>query len=1047
GANLNDAIKLTYLRGYLGGKAFKLISHLSVNEDNYQVARDILTKEYLDLRYIIDESFKRLLNMSPSFDSNFEGLKSYISECRAILHDLKVYDVDLLDEGTAGCKFVSHVIFHKLPPSIRRELMNETTTYPSVNEVFAHYSEIVKKLQRASQTKVNQFKPVSASYQKGPAQGPTKRFYNGGPPSTALVPLPLPRSTVENFNTSVRNQANPRSARSHVCKFCSGPHTAVHCEKFSSFQERKKRCVELKLCQRCTSELHGTESCPGKENNLKYGCSKCKALSHATSLCAKINVNGSTFSNYCLNMHSVTSGISHLLPVLSLKFFGTGNRSSVIRCLIDTGSERSYIAADLVKLLRGDTQYVASQYTINTFLGSAPRSFGECQLRVQLPGRKLTLANVLIVPDFKIELNVGQLPLAINNILQSGVNLAETSLAWMGESVPIMGLIGVDLLQKFSEFSLTSCMKGAAFSTCDGLIPFGCVDNFLHRGQILPAYHPSQLVEEVPVNLNESNIAQEYDRSLETYVNFVLEPQKTYASALEPLFPESSVEQGLESMFSVDSLGHNEEVESDYDRLCIKKFQQGISLQNGRYHVELPWKEELIEKVPSNHKIALAVMNRVESDLDRKGLLASYQEVFCQQLSEGIIEEIEVQPKDYDKYIWIPHRPVIKTDENVTTKIRPVFNCSLKVNSSPSLNEAAYPGVNLIKELVQMSLYFRSNKYTLLSDIKQAFLQIRLAKESDKNRFCFFMRFGKRLVAFRYTTILFGFNASPFILSYVLKHHANTCPNDEFSRILKDNFYVDNMMFTSNNPKYLQQVFLESNKRLEQGGFSLRSWNTNNAELQSTMKDHGKLAQHGNAYEKVLGMKYMLETDTLQLNNVTLDPSANTKRTVLSQVSKVFDPMGLFLPVTNTGKFLLRDLWAAKKGWDEEIPPESPLIKRWPSHCTDVSSLSTVFFPRSCVNEEADNSLVIFTDASSHGYGFAVYSISNGTSNLLFAKSRVAPIKKKSLATLELLGVHHALKSLPIVLKSFAKVKFPEITIGVDSQIVLQWLHTDKVNT
>ena len=34
---------------------------------------------------------------------------------------------------------------------------------------------------------------------------------------------------------------------------------------------------------------------------------------------------------------------------------------------------------------------------------------------------------------------------------------------------------------------------------------------------------------------------------------------------LESLFPESSVEQGLEAMFNMDSLGHNEEIESAFD--------------------------------------------------------------------------------------------------------------------------------------------------------------------------------------------------------------------------------------------------------------------------------------------------------------------------------------------------------------------------------------------------------------------------------------------------------------------------------------------------
>ena len=470
-------------------------------------------------------------------------------------------------------------------------------------------------------------------------------------------------------------------------------------------------------------------------------------------------------------------------------------------------------------------------------------------------------------------------------------------------------------------------------------------------------------------------------------------------------------------MFNMDSLSHNEEIESDFDHQLIDKFKQGISLRDGRYHVELPWKDEVIRKVPSNHKIALSVLDKVVKDLDRRELLSSYQAVFSQQLTDDIIEEIDVHPDDYLKFIWIPHCPVIKTDAK---------------------NEAAYAGVILMKDIVKLSVYFRSNKYTMLSDIKQAFLQIRLASETDKNRFCFFMRDGDRLVTYRYKTIIFGFNDSPFILNYVLKYHAEKYAEDKFSRILKENLYVDNMLVTSNDINFLKKVYTETQHRLEEVGFTLRSWNSNSKEVQSIMTDQGNIASHGNSYEKVLGMKYMLEFDSLQVGEFQLDASANTKRAVLSQISKVFDPLGLYLPVSNKGKFLMRELWAANLDWDDVILDET--LKKWSLHCTDLSSLSIVFFSRSCVNEDSSNSLVIFTDASKLGYGFAVYNVADGCSNLLYAKSRVAPVKAKTFPTLELLGVHHALKSLPIILDSFANVKFTDVTIAMDSQIVLQWL-------
>ena len=105
---------------------------------------------------------------------------------------------------------------------------------------------------------------------------------------------------------------------------------------------------------------------------------------------------------------------------------------------------------------------------------------------------------------------------------------------------------------------------------------------------------------------------------------------------------------------------------------------------------------------------------------------------------------------------------------------------------------------------------------------------------------------------------------------------------------------------------------------------------------------------------------------------------------------------------------------------------------------TDLNSLSTMFFPRT---------LVIFTDTSKLGYGFAIYNVADGYSNLLYAKSRVDPVKATTLPTLELLSIHHALKSRPIVSDSFANVRFMDVTIAVDSQVVLQWLLADNNST
>ena len=57
-----NSAKLAYLRSCLSDFALQIISHLTVTEDNYDVAINLLNDEFLDEEFIIDEIFKQILN-------------------------------------------------------------------------------------------------------------------------------------------------------------------------------------------------------------------------------------------------------------------------------------------------------------------------------------------------------------------------------------------------------------------------------------------------------------------------------------------------------------------------------------------------------------------------------------------------------------------------------------------------------------------------------------------------------------------------------------------------------------------------------------------------------------------------------------------------------------------------------------------------------------------------------------------------------------------------------------------------------------------------
>merc|ERR1712002_285786 len=112
------------------------------------------------------------------------------------------------------------------------------------------------------------------------------------------------------------------------------------------------------------------------------------------------------------------------------------------------------------------------------------------------------------------------------------------------------------------------------------------------------------------------------------------------------------------------------------------------------------------------------------------------------------------------------------------------------MGKKPSLNEAAFPGMDLMNILLSLLMQFRTNYYVLLADIAKAFLQIRLTLEEDKNRFCFFRKVKGKFVPYRYRTIIFGFVSSPFVLNYIIQYHLAAHSSNSISSIIRDKYYV-----------------------------------------------------------------------------------------------------------------------------------------------------------------------------------------------------------------------------------------------------------------
>ena len=765
---LSGSVKLTYLRSYLTDYALKIISHLTINDDNYDIALKLLKEEFLDEDYIADEFFKQLCNNAPKYDPEFNNVRQYLNETRAILYELKTYNVDLLEVGTAGSKLASHVIFAKLPNIIKRELVHKVNTnYPSINDLLENYNEIIKTLSRTSYKKdknnASNNDKDTKNQQSNKSLQSNKYLKEGAKPKQA--------TTLENFNTNTNNNFKL------FCKFCNlDGHSMFGCHIYDSHKARVNQCKALKMCETCTSSKHVAGECFGKDNKLTFECKVCKSKSHISALCPRFKAKAKTETNFSVNTGALDR--CFLLPIMTITV-NRGKKRCKINVLVDTGSQRSYFPKSVVDMLGINIDgYKPKVYDVNTFLGRKVKELKQIVLDTTLtPGTTRPLA-VLIDNEFDISFNFKDLAIALSNFKQLNYKLA-TEFEGTDE-VKVQGLIGIDLIQFIKDAKVVDCMYGVAWQLPQGIMPYGNTQHFLYHHQHTPV---SEVEEEV---INYCTTIAEHSQSPVTHVNFVMNPKQSYFDPLAEIFNESNVERNIDKMFSCESLGIREdlEMENDYDRAKIKEFEESIEFKDGAYNVKLPWHEEKIKTVPSNHAVALSVLDRVVTKLDKQNLLEDYSKVFKEQEKEGIIERIKVKPEEFHKYIWIPHRPIIKVDAQTTTKIRPVLNCSLKTNGQCSLNEAAYPGVNIMGDMLELLLKFRSNKHVLLADIRKAFLMIKLGSMEDRNRFCIFMKEGEELVCYRYKTIIFGYNASPFILNFIIKHHANQFPEDKCTDML-----------------------------------------------------------------------------------------------------------------------------------------------------------------------------------------------------------------------------------------------------------------------
>ena len=204
-----------------------------------------------------------------------------------------------------------------------------------------------------------------------------------------------------------------------------------------------------------------------------------------------------------------------------------------------------------------------------------------------------------------------------------------------------------------------------------------------------------------------------------------------------------------------------------------------------------------------------------------------------------------------------------------TSKVRIVFHGSLKYNGEPSINELLESGPCLLPLFYDIILGFRLGAIAITADIKQAFLQISVAKEHQNfPRFLWFddiFDIGPSIIVNRFTRVIFGLNSSPFLLNGTLKVHFSKLLHQQryknfmLEKLLRD-LYVD-LASSFNEEKLAFRYYETSNDILSIGGFELRKWNANCERLQHFINNDMKEAIDENCIKKILALDWNITSD------------------------------------------------------------------------------------------------------------------------------------------------------------------------------------------
>nr|XP_044248535.1 LOW QUALITY PROTEIN: uncharacterized protein LOC123002433 [Drosophila takahashii] len=986
---LTPVEKLFHLNAKTRGDAHNIVANSPLTNDGFRSAWDNLTERFENKRLLVNSQLKILFNVPSVTQESGSALKELQSTIQGCLTAL---DMSGIQVETWDCLLV-YMCSSKLPKltlSLWEQSLHNKAEIPTWHELNVFLTERHRTLEA-----IDDVRPSGSSQAQ-------------------------PRASTSNSASrrinSYETRVTPRQPRG--CDLCNRENHPIRtCAQFlrMTVDQRIAYIKRKQLCLNCFARTHQLRDCESAHNcYVPRPPSHPPTPRHPIPNARKSNANAQIQTEYSRSLgcqwHAANTS----------KLFCAGSRSVLLgtaminichqgsnyqaRALIDSGSEATFITERLFNLIKLPFQVIQAQVSgLNQTVSAETKKL--CQLTIRSPTRPSLQLNTTAYVLPQIAGNLPSCPLP-QHFLR---DLPELPLAdpKFYESAQIDLLIGADILPSI-------LLSGTRANICGSLLGQETIFGWILTGPV-PAPRQDRI------------------SSFSTHVH----------TQTKRLSINSSPNSGRWRIC--------QKVAKESDVICEDNFLRTTTKDDtGRYVVSLPFRDPENMKCSLGHSrsLALAQFLRNEQRLKRDSTLKSkYDSVIQEYLDLNHMRE--VPPTHDSACYYLPHHAVLKP-ESTTTKLRVVFNASSPSDNGVSLNDILHAGPVLQSDLTIQILKWRYFRFVYSADIEKMYRQIWVdPKQTAFQRILFRNREGY-IRDFELKTVTFGVNCAPFLAIRVLQQLATDVQltHPRASKVIRGCMYVDDVLSGADSAEEAHLTIRELQSALDSAGFPLRKWTSNHKEVLAHIETNHLLNAEfleidTESTAKTLGVRWKATSDEFFFAPPDLSNEATlTKRHVLSQIAKLFDPAGWLAPFVVCAKIFMQEIWLHDLGWDDELPIE--LCQKWRDFLQSYSVLDQVRIPRwVSFRPEFRVEHHGFCDASQKAYGAAIYvrvEIGHTTLvRLLTAKTRVAPVKAVSLPRLELCGA--------LLLSEMAESILPHMPVlssklhcWTDSTIVLAWL-------